>query len=224
MNKRYWWILSVYLIIQITSSLGVFCVMVMKQFRPVSDQQANLIISNWSIGIFIIGAFIVLLLLRNAPSTTYIDRQPKMAWTKSIWFIIGGVFVAFITQAITSTITAIINGGLEQSENTANLMGVLFENPLFIVLIVFVAPFLEEIIFRKVIFGALTNKMPVASAALVSAVIFAVIHFDFSYLLVYTGMGLVFAYFYYKTKRIYVSYAIHMLMNAVVALAGSLQN
>ena len=49
-------------------------------------------------------------------------------------------------------------------------------SPIIIVSIVIFAPLLEEIIFRRVLFGGLYSKTNFWIAALVSAVVFAVVH------------------------------------------------
>lgn len=218
MNKKYWWILVLYLIIQVVSTFGIYYVALLDKTTVFTKEQANLIVTNWSIGTFAIGALLFLWLIKTAPPSSYIDKQTLMPLAKSMLYIIGGVIVAFIAQAITASITAMIRGNVAQSENTADLIGITQTNPLFILTIVIIAPFLEEVVFRKVLFGALTNKLPVGVAALFSSVVFAAIHFDFAYLLVYTGMGLVFCYFYYKTKRLFVSFSIHALMNGTALL------
>lgn len=218
MNKKYWWILALYLIIQVVSTFGIYYVAFLNKSTQLPKAQANLIVTNWSIATFAVGALLFIWLIKTAPRSSYIDKQTPLPLVTSVFYIIGGVIVAFVTQAITASITAMIRGTAAQSENTADLIGITNTNPLFILTIVIIAPFLEEVVFRKVLFGGLTNKLPVGVAALFSSVVFAVIHFDFAYLLVYTGMGLVFCYFYYKTKRLFVSFCIHALMNGTVLL------
>ncbi|MBN6205184.1 CPBP family intramembrane metalloprotease, partial [Ralstonia pickettii] len=56
-------------------------------------------------------------------------------------------------------------------------------------------------------------------AALLSGLIFGVIHMELSHLLAYTSMGIVFAFLYVKTKRIIVPIIVHAGMNTIVVLA-----
>ena len=81
-----------------------------------------------------------------------------------------------------------------------------------------IGPILEEIVFRKILFGTLYKKFNFFIAAIISSLVFAAIHFDFTHLLVYTAMGLVFAFLYVKTKRIIVPIAAHVAMNTLVAI------
>ena len=80
------------------------------------------------------------------------------------------------------------------------------------------APVLEEIIFRRVIFGSLIQKYNFWISAIVSGVVFSAIHLEFEHLLLYAVCGLIFAFLYYKTKSIWTSIIAHMLLNGSVTL------
>ena len=56
-------------------------------------------------------------------------------------------------------------------------------------------------------------------AALLSSLIFAIVHNDPQHLLMYITMGLVFAFLYVKTKRIIVPIIVHAAMNSLVIFA-----
>ena len=73
-------------------------------------------------------------------------------------------------------------------------------------------------IFRRVIFGSIVQKSNFFIAGMVSAVVFAVIHFDFTHILLYAVSGFIFAFLYYKTRRILTSMISHMLLNGFVVL------
>ena len=80
------------------------------------------------------------------------------------------------------------------------------------------APILEEIIFRRVIFGGLYQKTNFIIAALISGLIFAAVHGEFEHLLIYIAPGLVFSYIYYQTKRLLTPIIAHLLMNGFVII------
>src|SRR5699024_6565024 len=94
-------------------------------------------------------------------------------------------------------------------------------NTLFIIIPAIVGPILEELVFRKVIFASLHKKVNFFWAALISSIVFALLHFDFSHLLVYITLGFVFAFLYVKTKRIIVPMFVHMALNSY-AVVGQL--
>ena len=104
------------------------------------------------------------------------------------------------------------------SENTDRLMDIARTIPWFLIVVSIIGPILEEIVFRKILFGTLYKKFNFFIAAIISSLVFATIHFDFTHLLVYTAMGLVFAFLYVKTKRIIVPIAAHVAMNTLVAI------
>src|SRR5699024_2637738 len=93
--------------------------------------------------------------------------------------------------------------GIEiESENTQMIMDISRQFPLFMIIPALIAPILEGVIFRKIIFGTFYKRMNFFLAALLSSFIFGVIHGEPVHLLVYASMGFVFAYLYVKTKRI----------------------
>ncbi|WP_054752671.1 CPBP family intramembrane glutamic endopeptidase [Piscibacillus salipiscarius] len=130
-----------------------------------------------------------------------------------LWF-----FLAFLAQYISSIINVTVFDIEQSSENTALIMDYIDNNIWFIILPILFAPLLEEIIFRKIIFGQLYKKMNFFLAAVISSSLFSVLHLDFTFTLTYIAMGLVFAYLYVKTKRILVPILVHMAMNTTVVL------
>lgn len=87
----------------------------------------------------------------------------------------------------------------------------------------FIAPFNEEMIFRKSLKDAIPSKW---GFVLTSAFIFGLMHIigsfevwtDFLYIVPYGILGGSFALAYYKTNTIFTSYALHMLHNTVLIL------
>jgi uncharacterized protein len=53
---------------------------------------------------------------------------------------------------------------------------------------------------------------------LISSLIFAAVHADFTHLLIYTAMGFTFAFLYVRTKRLIVPIAAHIAMNTLVLI------
>ena len=104
------------------------------------------------------------------------------------------------------------------SDNTAILSEIAKVSPIIIICMVLFAPFLEEIIFRRVIFGGVYQKTNFWIAATVSALVFAAVHNEFEHLLMYMMPAFVFAYLYYRTKRILTPMIAHLLMNGFVVL------
>lgn len=133
-----------------------------------------------------------------------------------LWGIIG-FFLALLGQMIAGSIEMAL--GVEPgSENTALLADISKVAPVMIISIVVFAPLLEEIIFRRVLFGGLYQKTNFIIAALLSAVIFSAVHGELQHLLIYMAPGLVFSYIYYRTKRLITPIIAHLLMNGFVTI------
>lgn len=135
-----------------------------------------------------------------------------------IWGL-AGVFIALLVQSVASIIEVNFLGSPMESENTRLLVEVVRSYPLFILLIGIAGPIMEEFVFRKALFGLMYGKLGGIGAAVISSLLFAFIHFD-GLLLVYSSMGLVFAWLYFKTKNIWTPIIAHCLMNIVAVLAN----
>lgn len=211
MPKRYWYVILTYLIVQ-------FSVIPVALFvRSIFIDYYTDIMIYWNIFSFIVGLFAVLYLMKP---DMQMRADPEAASAGSVigWSILG-VILAFAVQYVAALIEIFILGIPQRSENTMEIMDIARYNPLFILLPAIVAPILEEIIFRKIIFGRLYKRMNFFLAALLSGLIFGVIHMELSHLLAYTSMGIVFAFLYVKTKRIIVPIIVHAGMNTIVVLA-----
>lgn len=211
MPRRYWYVILTYVIMQFSSLPVAFFVL---SFYP--DYYTETII-YWSIFSFSLGLLLTLYFMK--PDM----REPAHPEAASAGGVIGwsilGVFLALFAQMIAASIETYILGIDPGSENTAGIMDIVRSNLLFILIPTIIAPILEEILFRKIIFGSLYKRMNFFFAALLSALIFGVIHMELAHLLMYASMGLVFAYLYVKTKRILVPILVHAGMNTMVVLA-----
>ncbi|GEK90543.1 CPBP family intramembrane glutamic endopeptidase [Alkalibacterium kapii] len=135
-----------------------------------------------------------------------------------IWGILG-VFVALFAQTIANFIEVQCLGSGTESVNTQILVDFVKKYPVFILAIGIAGPILEEFVFRKAIFGMLIGKTGGIGAAVISSLIFAFIHFD-GFLLVYSSMGFVFSWLYFKTKSIWTPIIAHCLMNIMAVLGN----
>ncbi|KRM95744.1 CPBP family intramembrane glutamic endopeptidase [Loigolactobacillus rennini] len=136
------------------------------------------------------------------------------------WGIIGFA-AALVAQYLASMLNLLIFHSLPSSANTATILAVIHHYPFYLLATVIAAPIMEELVFRRAIFGTLTPLTGKIGAALIASVMFALAHAD-GHLLVYTSIGLVFCYLYQKTGRIQTSMISHILMNAVVIGANLL--
>ncbi|MER2030944.1 MAG: CPBP family intramembrane glutamic endopeptidase [Solibacillus sp.] len=130
------------------------------------------------------------------------------------WGIIG-FFLVFLGQTIGAYIELAL--GIDMgSENTEAIMGVTKVAPIMILATVFLGPILEELVFRRVIFGSIIQNYNFWIASIISAIVFAAIHMDFTHILLYTICGMIFAFLYHKTKRLLTPIIAHILLNGFV--------
>ena len=97
-------------------------------------------------------------------------------------------------------------------------------------IVIFLAPFVEEVLFRGLVFGCLREKSAVVGYA-VSALLFAFLHvwtfalssWDASYfalMLQYLAPGLVFAWAYDRSGTLWTSILLHAIVNALALYAS----
>lgn len=181
------------------------------------EEKGQIITGHWAIISFFVALCIVLWLLRTDIRDRHLDAMRSSVPATIGWIFIG-FFLAFFSQIVAGMIEMQLLGIKQGSENTMKLMEIARTTPWFLIVVSIIGPILEEIVFRKILFGTLYKKFNFFIAAIISSLVFAAIHFDFTHLLVYTAMGLVFAFLYVKTKRIIVPIAAHVAMNTLVAI------
>lgn len=216
MNRRYWIILLVYIVMQLSAFVGV----PLLYFLGLSETQS---FAGWTIGSFIVALFVMIWILR--PEKEGVREHPKLQRTSTAhavkWSVLG-IFLAVIAQYIAVLIEQEVFKIEPGSQNTQMIMDIIEKVPLMAIVVALVGPILEEIVFRKVIFGAFFKRFNFIISALLSSVVFAIVHFDFTHLLIYTAIGFTFSYLYVKTGRILVPIAAHVAVNGYAILMNNL--
>ena len=113
------------------------------------------------------------------------------------------------------------------SKNTSNVVQIIKLNPLFIVYVIFLGPIMEELFFRKAVFGYFYDIMLGSKRwirfvipALITGILFAIPHDGFSPIMIlYLMMSFVFSFLYLKTKSILTPMVAHITMNTIVVIA-----
>lgn len=212
MPKRYIGIIVTYVIAQFSA----YFVLALAELQNFSDSFTQQLLIYWQVFSFIMALLVSLLLLKRE---RHLPRHPERTdLPLTIIWSISGVFLAFLGQAFANIIQQLVFGITEQSQNTIEIMAIAFNFPVFIIVVSVIGPILEELIFRKIIFGEMNKRTNFLIAAFVSSLIFALVHADFTHLLVYFIMGLVFSFLYVQTKRIIVPIFAHVAMNSIVVL------
>lgn len=211
MEKRHWYVVLTYVIMQFSSFLGV------PLFYNLGVRPREVALAYWLIFSFLTALVIIFILLRKDMKEIG-DRESRASWPIAIIWSFIGIILAFFAQGVAALIENKLFGIEAGSENTQFLVEIATVTPLFIIVTSIIGPILEEIIFRKILFGSLYKRFNFIIAALISSLIFAVVHMDFTHLLIYTAMGFTFAYLYIMTKRIIVPIIAHVSMNTIVVL------
>ena len=162
--------------------------------------------------------------------TNDIDRQ-KTNYNIITLFAIG--IIGFISMMF---LQGILNGLLvylsnffnfpTKSKNTSNVVEVLKLKPYFVLYVAVLGPIMEELFFRKAVFGYFYDAMIGSKdwirftiPALITGIIFALPHDGISPIMViYIGMSFVFSYLYVHTRSILTPIISHILMNSLVVL------
>ncbi len=217
MKKAYWFVIITYLVMQLSSFIGVpIFIYIGEAFGAPIDNVRLKAFAYWTIFSFCAALLVVLFFMRHdikEPSRS----QNQASIPVSIFWSIFGIFLALFAQSIAVMIEQQL-GIKPESDNTQEILFVIQQVPLMIIVSSIIGPILEEIIFRKIIFGALYKRFNFVISALISSVIFGLAHMELVHLLLYSAMGFTFAFLYVQTKRILVPIVAHVSMNTFVAI------
>ncbi|MDZ5474438.1 CPBP family intramembrane glutamic endopeptidase [Bacillus sp. 31A1R] len=220
MKREYWIILIAYIGMQLSSFIGVPIIAFSGVFfgKTIEDMQVLSVII-WLVFSFSLTLLIVLFLLRKEMKKGYNERKVASI-NSSIFWAVGGVFLALFAQGLAANIERLL--GIEMgSENTQQILSFIEAFPIVALVSSVIGPILEEIVFRKIIFGSLYQRFNFFLSGLISSVIFALAHAELEHLLLYSAMGFTFAFLYVKTNRIIVPIVAHIAMNTFVFLVQS---
>lgn len=216
MKREYLIVLIVYIVMQLSSFLGV---PLMIGLLGAIGKSQTLAVPYWLIVSFSFALILILIILRKEISTPSLERKGSSAGISIVWAVFG-VFLALLAQTLAANIEHLV-GVPMGSENTQQILTIINTFPLAILVSSIIGPILEEIVFRKIIFGSLYGRFNFFVSALISSVIFALAHMEPAHVLLYSSMGFTFAFLYVKTKHILVPIFAHVAMNTLVVLMQS---
>lgn len=214
------WLVLTYILMQVAS---VFLTVPLTQYfsgdATLSAQDAKFHGFAWSLFSTNLLAAIVfyLLVFRKKNFFKIFDGKPASIGVTIVWGVIS-FFLALFGQMLAGMIEMALFGIEPGSDNTALLSDIAKVSPIIIISMIIFAPILEEMLFRRVLFGGLYQKTNFIIAAIVSALVFAVVHNEIEHTLIYMAPALVFSYVYYKTKRLLAPIIGHFLMNGFVVV------
>lgn len=210
MPRRYIYLIVTYVLMHLSSFLAIPFML------SLDKSQIIYFTVFWQVGAFLI-AFLVMLYFLRSEIKDFFALERKRVGNIVLWSVLG-FFLAMIAQFAAILIQTFVLKIQPGSENTFEIMAMARQVPILIIVITIIGPILEELVFRKAIFGTLYKKMNFFFAGLLSSFIFAVVHWDFDHILVYTAVGFVFAFLYIETKRIIVPILAHAGMNTFAVI------
>lgn len=156
---------------------------------------------------YAVGIPIGLLVLRKVPTQDY--SESKLG-AKNFFILLSiGICVMYAGNLVGTGLSHLLSGGTAQNV----LERFVFDsNPLKIVVMVILAPVLEELVFRKQIIDRCA-RYGEKTAILFSALTFGFFHMNLFQFFYAFGLGLVFAYVYIRTRRLKYPVIMHMIIN-----------
>lgn len=215
MKREYIIILIIYIATQLSGLLGPTLLVLLGNGVGYSITPVGAV-SSWILISFSI-AFVLILINLRKEIFQPIRNEGAASPLQSVYWGIIGIFLAYFSQTIATMIELAL--GVEMgSENTQQIIGLIQAAPFVIIFSSIIGPILEEIVFRKIIFGSLYKRLNFFFAALISSLIFSIAHGEPEHLILYGAMGFTFAFLYIKTKRILVPIFTHVAMNTIVVI------
>ena len=148
--------------------------------------------------------------------TAQIPLPQLKGWTPKDFALVIGMTV--LTRLLAHAgIFLLQQLGIDSTANDAVLaeMFTNFSFPLLFIIVAICGPILEEWTFRAGVIGYLFEKYPLIGVV-ISSLIFGAMHMPTNWISwgIYGGIGLVYSLVYYKTKRLELVMAMHILHNA----------
>jgi membrane protease YdiL (CAAX protease family) len=163
-----------------------------------------------------------LLARHDGPALPLVPAGERKSVGMSVVIALAGFVVALTGSTLLSVVQQELLS-IEVSEQEAILTlvaeGSKFDLALLGVSAVILAPVSEELLFRHMFFRRLLHRAGPTLAWILPALAFALFHYNLPGLAIYTWLGLVFAYAYLLSGRLWVAMAVHASHNAVVLSA-----
>lgn len=210
LKKQYWYVIVIYIVMQLGGAGLAYVLRSAFQLDPFK------VAVYVNIGSFLIAAVLFWMILRK-------DLQDeRMSHPLSVGKIIGytalGMLMVWAAEIAAGILEMSLIGSDPTSENTQAIVEISKANPLFILVPALVGPILEELVFRKILFGTFYKRMNFFFAAILSSLLYSVAHMEFTHIFIYMFMGIVLAFLYVWTKRIIVPILVHMAINTIAVL------
>jgi CAAX protease family protein len=182
------------------------------------DTPATTVVATLIQGAFFVGVAVVFARSIAPPRPWHFGLRRAPLWRTIGWAALG--MLAF--YVLTATYAAIVDPQAEQDVvdslgADSGTLGLIAAG----LMVICVAPFVEELFFRGFFYRALRTRYPIVVAALVDGVIFGLIHFGFDgadgllILPPLAFLGIIFCLVYEKTKSLWSVVGMHAFNNTI---------
>ena len=145
--RRYIYIVITYILMHFSSLLAIPFILNLDESQLVTFSV------YWQVMAFLV-AFIIMLIFLRTEMKEFFALENKRIWNIILWSFLG-FFLAMIAQMVAVLIQTFVLGIRPGSENTLEIMAMARQVPILIIVITIVGQILEELVFRKAIFGTL---------------------------------------------------------------------
>ncbi len=179
---------------------------------------ASLILSGFTV--YVCGMPLIVLLTRRMPRTD-IPRH-KMKWWQFILALIMCYSLVYISNLVGTLVTTVI-GVFTKSSAPNNLLEYVTGGNMLLnfILMVVVAPIVEEYVFRKVIVDR-TVRYGQGVAIAASGLMFGLFHGNLNQFAYAVVLGAFFAFLYVKTGNLKITIAMHAIINFMGSMVSGL--
>lgn len=150
-------------------------------------------------------------------------KLKKFNVLKSLGLIILGFFIFFAANHLILSLSDALNitlPGYGTQEQRLPLFGQdPFSMPIAILVLVFLAPLVEELVFRGFIYTKLRSNYKAATSIIVSALIFAGFHLEPEIFLPLFILGCIIGYIYEKSDSLWAPILFHVINNSIAFAA-----
>lgn len=199
--------------------LQVVLIPLVGKFRPewLQNTDSRLLLSSAIVYVFTLP--LIYLLARKMPVTVP-ERKPIKWWQFLIFFLIG--YALIFVSNIAGNIVTFLVGMMKGSQVNNKLLEYVTGGSTWIMLVVMVviAPILEELIFRKVLVDR-TLRYGQGMAVALSGLMFGLFHGNLNQFAYAVVLGAFFAFIYIKTGDIRITIGLHMLVNFMGSVVAS---
>jgi hypothetical protein len=202
----------------VATAVAVGLILIFAGVDSDEDSSVVVIVATLAQSVFFVGAVLVLARSVARPRAWHFGLRRAPLWKTVGWAAVGmltfyvatGIYSVLVDPSVEQDVTE----RLGADEGTAGLIAAG-------VMVMVVAPFVEELFFRGFFYRALRTRYPIVVAALVDGLVFGLIHFDFAgsdgllLLPPLAFLGMIFCFVYERTGTLWSVVGMHAFNNAV---------